>query len=146
MMLTTKGRYAVMAMADITANSNNNPVILEKISERQGITVNYLEQIFAKLRRNGLVSSVKGPGGGYLLKIPASEITIAQIIKAVDEPIKMTRCDASNTGCINKKIRCLTHDLWDGLTIHIHDYLENITISDICNKSNSVFKAADGSR
>jgi Rrf2 family iron-sulfur cluster assembly transcriptional regulator len=136
MMLTTKGRYAVMAMVDIAHCGGSHPVNLEKISERQDIAVNYLEQIFVKLRKNGLVLSIKGPGGGYKLNDLAERITIADIIKAVNEPMEMTRCNKQHqAGCIQKKTRCLTHDLWDGLTRRIDNYLSEITIADVCNNS-----------
>jgi Rrf2 family iron-sulfur cluster assembly transcriptional regulator len=136
MMLTTKGRYAVMAMVDIAANNGIlYPISLEKISERQDITVSYLEQIFTKLRKNGLVISIKGPGGGYKLCQDAHLITIATIINAVEESIQMTKCTMlEQPGCIYNKTKCLTHDLWDGLTKHIYNYLNNVTLADICNK------------
>lgn len=135
MMLTTKGRYAVMAMVDIAANSNGKPVRLAEIEARQEISIAYLEQLFAKLRRAGLVNSVRGPGGGYLLGRPASAIHMNEIVQAVDEPIKMTRCGSHNkpAGCIGGT-RCLTHDLWEGLGQQIHNYLQAITLSDVCDK------------
>ncbi len=133
MMLTTKGRYAVMAMADIATNSNNTPVNLATISERQKITVAYLEQIFAMLKAEKLVLSIKGPGGGYLLAKPSYTISIAMIIEAVNESIKMTRCNNRESGCV-AGIKCLTHDLWDGLGNHIHSYLSSISLADICSK------------
>jgi Rrf2 family iron-sulfur cluster assembly transcriptional regulator len=134
-MLTTKGRYAVMAMVDIALSIDTAPVSLEKISLRQDITVSYLEQIFTRLRKKGLVISIKGPGGGYILGKEAKDITIAVIIEAVEESIKMTRCDNKNKkSCLNNnKTKCITHDLWHGLTNNIYNYLNSITIAQICS-------------
>src|ERR1700681_4180339 len=116
MRLSTKGRYAVMAMVDLAEHSAGNPVSLAEIAENQEISLSYLEQLFAKLRKGGLVVSVRGPGGGYRLSRPASELRIADIIVAVDEPISATRCKAgSPKGCTGTAARCLTHDLWEEL-------------------------------
>ena len=135
MMLTTKGQYAVMALVDLAKYSNGQPVKLAAISQRQNIAINYLEQIFVRLRRQELVSSVKGPGGGYKLNNNAANITIAQIIEAVDEQIQITRCSKKKqTACVSN-VKCLTHDLWDGLTNRIIDYFTNITINDVCNNN-----------
>src|SRR5205085_10690548 len=113
MRLSTKGRYAVMAMVDLARFSNGAPINLADIAERQEISLSYLEQLFAKVRRGGLVKSVRGPGGGYLLGRGMTELRISDIILAVDEPIRATRCAAgSPTGCKLNKGRCLTHDLW----------------------------------
>lgn len=133
MKLSTKGRYAVMAMVDLTRNSDGNPVALADIAERQEISLSYLEQLFAKLRKGGLVRSVRGPGGGYLLAHPAEATRISDIILAVDEPIRATRCaPGSPTGCRSNKSRCLTHDLWEELGNQIHLYLSSVSLADVC--------------
>jgi len=135
MMLTTKGRYAVMAMVDIALNSHGNAVSLQDISTRQHITLNYLEQIFLKLKKAGLVSSLRGPGGGYKLNAGAEGIKVVDIIGAVDEEIKITRCNGNErSGCMHDKTRCLTHDLWEGLGNHIAHYLGSVSLADICNR------------
>lgn len=133
MMLTSKGRYAVMAMVDLAVNGSGKPISLADISKRQDITVPYLEQIFSRLKAGGLVKSVRGPGGGYVLSRTAGEVNVADIIMAVDEPIKMTRCNHDpGRGCMSTKVRCLTHDLWDGLGNHIYDFLKSATLEDVC--------------
>jgi Rrf2 family transcriptional regulator, iron-sulfur cluster assembly transcription factor len=131
--LNTRGRYAVMAMADLAGHMEGaRPVPLADISLRQGISLSYLEQLFAKLRRGGLVASARGPGGGYRLARPASETRIADIILAVDEPIRATRCrDGSALGCLGKSGRCLTHDLWEELGRQIEVFLESVTLGDV---------------
>lgn len=134
MMLSTRGRYAVMAMVDLAACCTGKPVSLAEISERQEIPLAYLEQIFAKLRKSGLVKSVRGPGGGYLLLRPAAETWVSDIIMAAEEPIKMTRCDSGPSGCMKPKTRCLTHDLWEGLGAQIYNYLRSVSLEDICDK------------
>lgn len=134
MMLSTKGRYAVMAMVDLATCSQSKPVSLAEISDRQEIPLAYLEQIFAKLRKSGLVKSVRGPGGGYLLLRSASDIWVSDIIMAAEETIKMTRCDSGPAGCMKPKTRCLTHDLWEGLGTQIYTYLRSISLEDICDK------------
>lgn len=134
MMLSTRGRYAVMAMVDLAACATGKPVSLAEISERQEIPLAYLEQIFAKLRKSGLVKSVRGPGGGYLLLRPAAETWVSDIIMAAEEPIKMTRCDSGPSGCMKPKTRCLTHDLWEGLGAQIYNYLRSVSLEDICDK------------
>jgi Rrf2 family iron-sulfur cluster assembly transcriptional regulator len=134
MMLSTKGRYAVMAMVDLASSGHGKPVTLAEISDRQEIPLAYLEQIFAELRKSGLVKSVRGPGGGYLLLRPASETWVSDIIMAAEEPIKMTRCDSGPSGCMKPKTRCLTHDLWEGLGAQIYNYLRSISLEDICDK------------
>lgn len=132
MMLTTKGRYAVMALVDLAAQESESPVTLSAIAERQEIALPYLEQIFAKLRRSGLVDSVRGPGGGYALARGAENTFVSDIILAVEESIKMTRCEKeSSTGCMKPKTRCLTHDLWEGLGDQIHNYLSGISLQDV---------------
>ncbi len=135
MKLSTKGRYAVMAMVDIAANSDGKPIALADVAERQEISLSYLEQLFGKLRRGGLVKSVRGPGGGYLLARTADETRIADIILAVDEPIKAVRCTpGSPAGCRINKTRCLTHDLWEELGNKIYLYLNSVSLADVVEK------------
>lgn len=132
MKLSTKGRYAVMAMVDLAATSEGQPVALADIAERQEISLSYLEQLFAKLRRGGLVRSVRGPGGGYLLARTAEETRVSDVILAVDEPIRATRCTpGSPAGCKSNKARCLTHDLWEELGNQIHLYLGSVSLQDV---------------
>ncbi|HEX3808953.1 MAG TPA: Rrf2 family transcriptional regulator [Rhizomicrobium sp.] len=135
MKLSTKGRYAVMAMADLAGHgASGRPVSLAEISGRQEISLSYLEQLFAKLRRGGLVKSVRGPGGGYRLSRPANDLRIADIIVAVDEPIRATRCHpGSPQGCVTTG-RCLTHDLWEELGHQIHVFLSGISLEDVIEK------------
>ena len=135
MRLSTKGRYAVMAMVDLAFHSSGKPVALSEIALRQEISLSYLEQLFAKLRRGGLVRSVRGPGGGYMLARPVADTRIADIILAVDEPIRATRCPAgTGAGCKKDKSRCLTHDLWEELGNQIHRYLNSVSLADVCEK------------
>ncbi len=135
MKLSTKGRYAVMAMVDLARNGAQKPVSLADISTRQEISLSYLEQLFARLRRGGLVKSVRGPGGGYRLARAAGETRISDIILSVDEPIKATRCKTdSPLGCHSDKSRCLTHDLWAELGNQIHLYLSSVTLLDVVEK------------
>lgn len=136
MRLSTKGRYAVMAMADLAAQGEGvRPVSLADIATRQEISLSYLEQLFAKLRRGGLVRSVRGPGGGYRLARPASAVRIADIILAVDEPITATRCrEGSAKGCTGSAGRCVTHDLWEELGRHIHVYLSSVSLADVVDR------------
>jgi len=135
MKLSTKGRYAVMAMTDLAAHSNGNPVALADIAERQEISLSYLEQLFGKLRKGGLVKSVRGPGGGYRLARAAGQTRVADIILAVDEPIQTTRCTpGSPAGCHNNKTRCLTHDLWEELGKQIYLYLSSVTLHDVVER------------
>ena len=135
MKLSTKGRYAVMAMVDLTENSNGKPVALADIAQRQEISLSYLEQLFAKLRRGGLLRSVRGPGGGYLLAHDPTETRIADIILAVDEPIRATRCTPGQPfGCRSNKSRCVTHDLWEELGNQIYLYLNSVTVADVVNR------------
>ncbi len=131
MNLTTKGRYAVMAMVDLATNSSGTPVVLADIAGRQEIAISYLEQIFMKLRRAGIVSSVRGPGGGYIVARPADDIAISEIIMAVDESIKMTRCQEEG-GCMQKRVKCITHNLWEGLSNKIYEYLNSVSLGDVC--------------
>ena len=133
MILSTKGRYSVMAMVDLATQPEGKPVGLASIAERQEIPLAYLEQIFARLKKAGIVKSVRGPGGGYTLGKPASDMSIAEIMFAADEPIKMTRCE-THEGCMATKARCLTHDLWEGLTAQIRLYLGSIMLADVCER------------
>jgi len=135
MRLSTKGRYAVMAMVDLAFHSDGRPVALSEIAFRQEISLSYLEQLFAKLRRGGLVRSIRGPGGGYLLSRGTVDTRIADIILAVDEPLRATRCPpGTGTGCMGDKSRCLTHDLWEELGNQIHRYLSSVSLADVCDK------------
>lgn len=135
MNLTTKGRYAVMAMVDLALNANSKPVSLAEIAVRQDIALNYLEQIFMRLRRAGMVNSVRGPGGGYVLGLDPKDMTISDIVVAVDESIKMTRCsDESEGGCSKAKAKCITHNLWEGLSRKIYEYLNSISLDDVCKR------------
>jgi Rrf2 family iron-sulfur cluster assembly transcriptional regulator len=136
MKLSTKGRYAVMAMADLAAHEQGvRPVSLADVAARQEISLSYLEQLFAKLRRGGLVRSVRGPGGGYRLSRAPAEIRISDIIVAVDEPITATRCRAgSPKGCTGTSGRCVTHDLWEELGRQIHVFLASVSLGDVVEK------------
>jgi Rrf2 family iron-sulfur cluster assembly transcriptional regulator len=121
-----------MAMVDIAAHTEGKPIALADVAERQEISLSYLEQLFGKLRRGGLVKSVRGPGGGYLLAFAASDTRISDIILSVDEPIKTTRCTpGSPSGCKSNKSRCLTHDLWEELGNKIHLYLNSVSLADV---------------
>jgi Rrf2 family iron-sulfur cluster assembly transcriptional regulator len=133
MRLSTKGRYAVMAMADLARRQSDaaRAVALAEIAARQEISLSYLEQLFARLRRQGLVKSARGPGGGYRLARGAEETTIAEIVHAVDEPLRATRCDSAGNGCMLKGERCLTHDLWEDLGNRIEDYLASVSLADV---------------
>ncbi|MEZ5539642.1 MAG: Fe-S cluster assembly transcriptional regulator IscR [Pseudomonadales bacterium] len=134
MRLTTKGRYAVTAMLDLALRVDKGPVSLAEISNRQGISLSYLEQLFAKLRGNDLVSSVRGPGGGYRLSRDAAQISVAQIIDAVNESIDATSCGGE--GDCQQGEKCLTHDLWCLLSEKIHDFLGAITLASLVNSQN----------
>lgn len=129
MRLTTKGRFAVTAMLDLAMRNGNGPVTLAGISNRQKISLSYLEQLFGKLRRRALVESVRGPGGGYCLAKATSAITIADIIRAVDEPIDATKCGGLGN-CLDDH-RCMTHELWTGLNEHIYKYLEAVSLAQL---------------
>ena len=132
MKLTSKGRYAVMAMADLAKNNATDPTSLTEISLRQGISMAYLEQLFLKLRKNNLVQSVRGPSGGYVLSKAPEEIKLLSIINAVDEKIKTLKCrKESKRGCNHKSIKCITHNLWDDLEIHINKFFEDNTLNDV---------------
>ena len=135
MKLTSKGRYAVMAMADLAKSNVKEPTNLAEISLRQGISISYLEQLFLKLRKNNLVQSARGPAGGYVLSKPPEEIKLLSIISAVDEKIKTVKCKReSKKGCNGKSIKCITHNLWDDLETHINKFFEDNTLNDILFK------------
>lgn len=136
MRLTTKGRFAVTAMLDLAMRFGEGPVTLAGISDRQKISLSYLEQLFGKLRRHGLVDSVRGPGGGYCLAKPLDEVTVTNIIQAVDEPIDATQC-GGNGDCLGENQRCLTHELWIGLNEKIFDYLDSITLASLVTAQRS---------
>ena len=132
MMLSTKGRYAVMAILDMATQDMQKPTSLAEIATRQNIALNYLEQIFAKLRKAGLVNAIKGPGGGYVISVELNQLTIAAIIDAVEENIEMTRCKINSySGCMPDHVKCKTHDLWHGLSEHIRSYFTAISVADI---------------
>jgi len=134
MKLSTKGRYAVMAMADLAQAGIDRPVPLGDIASRQSISLSYLEQLFAKLRRAGVVKSVRGPGGGYQLARPLDDTRIADIMLAVEEPVDVTRCQNKAGGCMEGGRRCVTHDLWDELSRHIHLFLNGVTLADVIER------------
>jgi Rrf2 family iron-sulfur cluster assembly transcriptional regulator len=133
MQLSTKGRYAVMAMADLAGHGAERAVSLAEIAERQQLSLPYLEQLFARLRRRGLVMSVRGPGGGYRLARAADETSIADVVLAVDEPLRATRCGGHGGagGCMKGGVRCLTHDLWEETGRRIRDYLASVSLADV---------------
>ena len=132
MRLTTKGRFAVTAMMDLALRGEDGPVALAGVSERQKISLSYLEQLFAKMRRAGLVSGVRGPGGGYRLSRAAGLVTVAEIIEAVNEPIKATRCDsASSKSCIGSNGRCIAHGLWQEIGDRIQVFLASVSLADV---------------
>ncbi|MEE2567268.1 Rrf2 family transcriptional regulator [Hyphobacterium marinum] len=131
MKLSTKGRYAVMAVADLAAREDGAPVTLADIASRQSISLSYLEQLFAKLRRGGVVKSTRGPGGGYRLSKAAAEIRVSDVIMAVDEPLGATRCGGGTMGCLKTGKRCATHDLWDELGRHVYLFFNSISLADV---------------
>ena len=136
MKLTNKGRYAVMAMADLASNTNNGPIRLTEISIRQNISLAYLEQIFIKLKDNKLVKSSRGAKGGYVLEKPASEIKLSNIIFAVNEEVKTLNCNKnSKRGCNHKSSKCITHNLWDQLDQHINGFFEKVKLQDLTIKN-----------
>jgi Rrf2 family transcriptional regulator, iron-sulfur cluster assembly transcription factor len=142
MKMSTKGRYAVMAMIDIGQNSHGTPVSLNEIAERQVISQEYLEQLFGKLRRAGLVASTRGPGGGYTLAKPATEIALSDVILAVDEPLRVTRCSGDAVdGCV-KGQKCCAHDLWSSLGRQMMFFLESVSLEDVVEKRNLALAAA----
>ena len=135
MKLSTKGRYAVMAMVDLATHATGKPIALADVAERQEISLSYLEQLFGRLRRGHLVKSVRGPGGGYLLAREAAAIRVADVIMAVDEPIKATRCTpGSPSGCQGRQQRCLTHDLWEELGNQIYLFLSTVSLEDVATR------------
>ena len=135
MKLTSKGRYAVMALVDLARFDNINPVSLRDISLRQGISLVYLEQLFLKLKRSQIVKSVRGNKGGYVLSRKASEIKISDVFIAVDEKIKTVGCEKnSESGCNGKSSKCITHDLWDELEDYINNFFQQKKLSDLINK------------
>ena len=127
MRLTTKGRFAVTAMIDLALRQNNGPVTLAAISQRQQISLSYLEQLFGKLRRHQLVESTRGPGGGYTLGRKATEISVADIILSVDEPIDATHC-AGKENCLGESGKCMTHELWSSLNQRMIDFLNSVNL------------------
>lgn len=137
MRLSTKGRYAVMAMADLAAHGAGRPVSLADIAARQQISLAYLEQLFARLRRAGLVKSARGPGGGYRLGRESAAISVSEIVLSVDEPIRATRCaggDAPAAGCMSGGEQCLTHGLWEALGRQIEHYLAGVSLADVLER------------
>ena len=134
MKLTTKGRYAVTAMLDLALSQGKGPINLAEISSRQGISLSYLEQLFSRLRKQGLVGSARGPGGGYLLGKPAQDISIVDVIRAVDESVDATRCGGSKD-CHGEQ-RCITHDLWEQLSNQIANFLAGISLHDLVEQRN----------
>lgn len=136
MRLSTKGRYAVMAMADLAKHGSGRTISLAEIATRQEISLSYLEQLFARLRKGGLVKSVRGPGGGYRLARTPDETIVADIVLAVDEPIRATRCTAHGApnGCMVGGERCITHDLWEDLGQEIHRYLASVSLTDVVER------------
>lgn len=145
MKLTTKGRFAVTAMLDLAMQHSSDPVTLAEISQRQNISLSYLEQLFGKMRRHALVNSVRGPGGGYRLAKDMGRVSVADIIAAVDEPIDSTRCGGKENCHDDKK--CITHDLWAKLNQHIFDYLDAVTLKQLVDdqkaKQNGVAQVQD---
>lgn len=140
MKLGTKGQYAVMAMADLASQPQDQPIPLTDIAQRQNIPLSYLEQIFVKLRRRGLVKSVRGYQGGYNLQACAENLKIFEIMQAVEEDISATRCGSDMTlSCQGKTSKCLTHNLWKGLQDNIEHYLKSITLHDLCHKQHYSF-------
>ena len=139
MKLTTKGRYAVMAMADIALFRDKGPISLTDVSLRQNISLAYLEQIFIKLKNKNLVKSIRGAKGGYVLVIPPEDIKISSIISAVDEEVKMLNCKKeSKRGCNNKSSKCITHNLWDQLDQHINNFFEKVKLQDLVKKNSNL--------
>ena len=138
MKLTSKGRYAVMALVDLARFDNINPVSLRDISLRQGISLDYLEQIFSKLKKNQIVQSIRGTQGGYILSKKPDEIKLTNIFQAVDEKVKTVQCKKeSKKGCNGKSSKCITHNLWDELDLHINSFFENKKLGDLVRKKES---------
>ena len=137
MKLTSKGRYAIMAMADLANNNGKIPISLTEISLRQGISLSFLEQLFFRLKKSNLVLSSRGPNGGYILSKSPEDIKLASIINAVDEKIKTVKCKReSKKGCNGKSVKCITHELWDDLETHINYFFEKNTLKDIIYRTN----------
>lgn len=142
MKMSTKGRYAVMAMIDIGQQGEGRPVSLNEIADRQDISQEYLEQLFGRLRRAGLVNSSRGPGGGYVLARPAAEIALSDVILAADEPLRVTRCEGDAVdGCV-KGQQCCAHDLWSSLGRQMMYFLESVTLEDVVEKRNLALAAS----
>ena len=140
MKLTNKGRYAVMAMAELAKQETKTPINLSEISIRQGISISFLEQIFLQLKNKDLVRSVRGPSGGYILMKSPEEIKLSNIIKAVDEKVRTVRCKKdSKKGCNGKSVKCITHDLWAELEHHIMHFFEKNTLRDLVSKTHHKF-------
>jgi len=138
MKLTTKGRYAVMAMADLAANQSLRPVSLNDISLRQNISLSYLEQLFSKLKNEKLIKSVRGSSGGYILEKNPKDIKISNIIFAVDEQVKTLNCKReSKKGCNGKTVKCITHNLWDDLEKHINNFFDKVNLNDLIKQKNT---------
>ena len=136
MKLTSKGRYAVMALADLAKFNSDNPVSLRDISLRQGISLNFLEQIFSKLKKHSIVKSIRGANGGYILSKEPAEIKLANIFNAIDEEVKTVQCKKeSKKGCNNKTSKCITHNLWDELEVHINYFFEKKNLEDLINNN-----------
>ena len=141
MKLTTKGRYAVMAMADLASNENLKPISLSEISARQNISLSYLEQLFVKLKSNNLVKSVRGSRGGYILEKKAKDIKLSSIMFAVNEEVKTLNCKKnSKKGCGGRTIKCITHNLWDDLEKHINNFFENKSLNELIAKKENIFQ------
>jgi Rrf2 family iron-sulfur cluster assembly transcriptional regulator len=140
MKLTTRGRYAVMAMADLATNENLKPISLSEISIRQNISLSYLEQLFVKLKNNHLVKSIRGPHGGYVLEKKAKDIKLSSIIFAVNEEVKTLNCKKnSKKGCGGRTVKCITHNLWDDLEKHINSFFENKNLNELISKQENIF-------
>ena len=136
MKLTSKGRYVVMALADLAKFNSDNPVSLRDISLRQGISLDFLEQIFSKLKKHSIVKSIRGANGGYILSTQPIEIKLANILNAVDEEVKTVQCKKeSKKGCNNKTSKCITHNLWDELEVHINHFFEQKNLKDLISNS-----------
>ncbi len=144
MKLTSKGRFAVTSLVDMAVNSNDNkPISLSEISQRQNISINFLEQIFSSLKKRGIVKSIRGPSGGYFFAKDPSFIMIYDVIDAIDEELRITRCKGVETSCLSteKRSKCLTHNLWNNLTDHISSFLNSVSIKDVSNnRYESFFK------
>ena len=138
MKLTTKSRYAVTAMLDIASHNSGSPISLPEISHRQNISLSYLEQLFSRLKKSGLVDSIKGPGGGYMLSKDANEIVISEVIRAVDEDLETTACNGKSN-CHNNH-QCISHNLWQDLGTEINNFLSDITLKQVIAKNNSDVK------